>query len=213
MGLATYCKHVVGVDIDEGLIKKAKCALRDAYISNVTFIQGDCRETLDVKPESQDVVLMHALAYHQSAPDLKNMLAEAMRILKPGGIVALRDSDAGGDLIEPMTAEIEFALSVSRAWNKHEDHHLYFGRTQRRVLSESGFVDVHISASYENFARTLEDARNHGQTLKEVYESFRPLITKDEADRAINAWLGWSRSPDAVFFRCRCEAIGHKPLQ
>lgn len=80
--------NVIGLDLSEGLIQKAK-ELSNEH-SNLSFevASGD---TLRFPDNSIDNVVMHTVLSH--VPDPSSLVTEAMRILKPEGRLVVCDAD------------------------------------------------------------------------------------------------------------------------
>lgn len=79
--------RVVGLDMDAQFLEHA----RRAAAANVEFREGDAYRC-DLPPESFDLVHMRFVASTAGEPE--RLLAEAMRLARPGGIVALQEPDA-----------------------------------------------------------------------------------------------------------------------
>jgi ubiquinone/menaquinone biosynthesis C-methylase UbiE len=65
-------------------------------------------DALPVRTGALDAVFAHALFDHLTAPHL--VLAEARRVLRPGGLLALSSSDWSAADIHPRTAAVDMAL-------------------------------------------------------------------------------------------------------
>jgi len=80
--------QVVGVDPSPVFIARARTLAHG--IANIAFEQGDGR-ALAFPPEAYDVVVIYTTLSHVPQPD--SLLAEAYRVLRPGGWVAAFDGD------------------------------------------------------------------------------------------------------------------------
>jgi len=89
-------QEVVGVDPSPILIAKARA--QRGSIANVAFQEGDGR-SLPLGGAEFDVVIMHTVLSHVPQPE--RALAEAFRVLRPGGWLAVFDGD-----YETITASI-----------------------------------------------------------------------------------------------------------
>jgi ubiquinone/menaquinone biosynthesis C-methylase UbiE len=88
--LASYPRvgEVVGVDPSPIFIDKGRELAHD--VPNLSFVEGDGR-ALPLEDESFDVVVFHTTLCHVPGPELA--LAEASRVLHPGGLLAAFDGD------------------------------------------------------------------------------------------------------------------------
>jgi ubiquinone/menaquinone biosynthesis C-methylase UbiE len=80
--------EVVGVDPSPIFIERGRELGRD--LANLTFVEGDAR-ALPLEDGSFDVVVFHTTLCHIPGPELA--LAEASRVLSPGGLLAVFDGD------------------------------------------------------------------------------------------------------------------------
>ena len=107
IGLAQWAPdgQTVGIDIGAEQLDGARALARDLGVKNVTFRQGDIF-ALPFEDDSFDVVFSQTVLYH--IPDPEKALAEIKRVLRPGGLVALRDAINASIMIwpdEPLVRE------------------------------------------------------------------------------------------------------------
>lgn len=84
--LAPFAASVVGVDLTPEMLEEAR---RNNPHPNVTFVAGDA-EALPFPDAAFDVVTCRIAAHH--FPDVARFLAEAHRVLKPGGRAVIIDN-------------------------------------------------------------------------------------------------------------------------
>ena len=89
-GLARRAGRVVGLDLSADVVDAARAYADDCGLSNMLFEVGSVYE-LPWDDASFDVVYAHQVLQHLSDP--VGALREARRVLRPGGLVAVRDSD------------------------------------------------------------------------------------------------------------------------
>ena len=92
---ARWAKSVVAIDTSETVLQRARDLARRRRVSAITWKRGDLA-TLPIADASVDVALLSQALHH--APDPARALAEAFRILRPGGrvlVLDLREHDQG----------------------------------------------------------------------------------------------------------------------
>ena len=87
-----------GVDMEESQIALARAAAEAGGHANATFHVGDVTN-LPFEDDYFDVAHCHAVLMH--VPDTAAVLAEVKRVLKPGGIVAARESILQAAFLHP----------------------------------------------------------------------------------------------------------------
>jgi sarcosine/dimethylglycine N-methyltransferase len=130
--LTRRCR-VVGVDHHEGRIKGAADLTRRVNLARrVRFLRGDA-QALPFAPESFDAVLSQEALLH--LPDKGKALAEAFRVLKPGGRLAFTDWIAGGGLAESDRAMM---------WSGVAAHSVQTINQYLALLRAAGFGEIRV---------------------------------------------------------------------
>ena len=96
---------VIGVDMTPEMIERAQSSAERLNIQNVEFRQGYLEE-LPVESNTVDVIISNCVI--NLAPDKFKVFAEAIRVLKPGGKLAVSDIVTDG----PLPDSIKQSLSA-----------------------------------------------------------------------------------------------------
>jgi SAM-dependent methyltransferase len=96
LALAQRFDQVVGVDISEEMVRKAREAVKD---EKVRFVVGDGATLTGVESGSADLVMSFTVFQHISdASVTERYIAEAGRVLKPGGLLVFQWNNEAGAL-------------------------------------------------------------------------------------------------------------------
>src|SRR5262249_52305481 len=87
---------------------------------------------------SFDAAFAHTMIEHLSDP--LRALREMRRVLKPGGVVGIKDPDYGTMLLEPSQPLVRDAMALYRRVATSNGASPYYARHQRRLLLEAGFA-------------------------------------------------------------------------
>jgi len=83
---ARWAKHVTAIDRSQDVLARGRALARRRKLNNITWKRGDL-EKLPLKDRSMDIALLSQALHHAEQPD--RALAEARRILRPGGRVVV----------------------------------------------------------------------------------------------------------------------------
>jgi SAM-dependent methyltransferase len=125
--------RVIGVDMTPEMVTKARDNARRARATNVEFRLGEI-EHLPVEDASVDVIISNCVI--NLAPDKSAVFREAIRVLKPGGRIAISDVVATRPIPAELAASVE-ALTGCVAGAARVDE-------ISAVLSAAGFESVKI---------------------------------------------------------------------
>ncbi|MHA6249995.1 arsenite methyltransferase [Pontibacter sp. CAU 1760] len=124
---------VIGVDMTEAMISKARDNADKLNFHNVEFRQGEI-EDLPIAANRADVVISNCVL--NLVPDKRKAFAETYRVLKPGGHFSISDVVLVGDLPDNLVKASEmYAGCVSGAIQKN---------TYLQIIQETGFENVTV---------------------------------------------------------------------
>ena len=148
-----------GIDMEESQVELARAAAKAGGHDNMNFQVGNVYE-LPFEDNTFDVAHCHAVLMH--VPDTEAALAEVMRVLKPGGIIASREVIVDSSFLQPEEPDIKDAWGVFSRLLQGNGGHPQFGKELKAVLLEAGFNDVRVSMSFESFSSAEDVAFLHG---------------------------------------------------
>jgi ABC-type sugar transport system ATPase subunit len=170
--------------------------------------------SLDDELTAYENMQLHAVLYHLQKPE--QALAEFFRVLKPGGLVALRDACHSGDMMMPLNTELTAVWDTIEKVFSHQGGNIYFGSQHKELLLKQGFQNIKVSCSYDTFASDIEKDSIRSYWHQFLNSDHRQLIlaekwlTVTELEHQCNALDQWCANPASFFARARCEAIASK---
>ena len=134
-----------GLDMTDDMLALARRNAAEAGIPNIEFLKGQI-EAIPLPDNSVDVIISNCVI--NLSGDKRRVLAEAFRVLKPGGRFAVSDVVVRGDVPEAVRRSMELWVGcVAGALEETEF---------TRLLTDVGFVDASVEPT--RFYRS-EDAR------------------------------------------------------
>jgi arsenite methyltransferase len=141
--------RVIGVDMTEEMVDKAKRIARDYGYRNVEFRLGEI-EQLPVKDESVDAIISNCVI--NLSPDKSKVFREAYRALKPGGRLTVSDIVSEGVIPDEIKNDPNaWAGCIAGALKQQE----YLEK-----IKKAGFGDIQILSSREFY---IENKANQTQ--------------------------------------------------
>ena len=119
-------RSVTAMDLDGVVVRAAKPPVR--------AVVGDCTDLSRFEDKSFDVVLASNLLEHLERPPADRLLAESMRVLRPGGRLIL---------IQP-----NFRLNPNEYFDDYTHVTIYTDRSLRDLLTASGWRVDHVEARF-----------------------------------------------------------------
>ena len=204
-----------GLDTEESQVEMARAAASAGGHENASFRTGDATD-LPYDDDCFDVVHCHAVLMH--VPDTRSVLAEAKRVLRPGGLVSAREMIGASSFVEPTLGMLDEVWATFLKLLAANGGHPQMGKELKGSLLEAGFSDIEVGASFETFAAaediaffhalangwffdaaTVEAATTHGLATHAKFDDWRRAIDQ------------WKDAPNALAALAWGEAIGHKP--
>jgi len=217
LGLARWAPdgQTVGIDLGGEQLEGARALARELGVDNVSFRQASIFE-LPFEDGSFDLVFSQAVFCHIANHD--QALSEIRRVLRPGGVVSIRDVISGYVVYwpdDPLIREVQrlFRLGQQRSGGNPD-----VGRELGALLHRAGFRDVFLTLSFDQPQRPDERAEYFALragllesadlgTLA-VQEGW---ITPARLAQVVSRWRDLASEPGSISAVPFGEAIGRKP--
>ena len=202
--------RVVGIDASADVIEQAQ-ALGDG---RTTFAVGDVYD-LDAPDGSFDVVHAHQVLQHLTDP--VTAVAEAHRVLRPDGILAVRDSDYAAFFWSPANPRLDRWLELYHQLTARNRAEADAGRHLAAWVRAGGFSDVTVTSSNWTFADADGRAWWGGMWADRVRQSAFAtqavdygLSTEAELADLAAGWQEWIDARDGIFVVPSVEVIARR---
>lgn len=157
--------EVSGVDLFAGHVQTARSLWPSTAYPRLSFEVGDAKATGFDDGSFDLVTVRHML---QAIPDPPAVLAEARRILRPGGRIYVLAEDYMGLLFDTDDLEARDLFLDAEPGARRAGTFLFHGRGIYRELAQAGFAQVQVhpllvdtlNSPRETFARVLEHWRD-----------------------------------------------------
>ena len=168
--------RVIGVDMTPEMIDRATANAKRLNIQNVEFRQGYL-EDLPVESGTVDVIISNCVI--NLSPDKAKVFAEALRVLKPGGKLAVSDIVTDGPLPDAIKKSLSaWAGCVAGAVEAEE----YIG-----MMKAVGFTDISIVPVFFDKA-TVDSALDDMKDMIELKSVSRDDVYKAVYSAKITAY-------------------------
>ncbi|MEU3632733.1 methyltransferase domain-containing protein [Streptomyces fradiae] len=195
--------RVTGVDTSAEVLERARAVAAERRVGNAVFAVADVR-ALGFPDDSFDVVHAHQVLQHVGDP--VGALREMRRVCRPGGLVAVRESDfaafAWYPRVPALAEWLELYRRVARANGGEPD-------AGRRLLSwarSAGFTDITPGASAWCFATPEERSWWSGLWAERTTRSGYARLavegghtTPERLAAVAEGWRAWGGDADGWF--------------
>jgi ubiquinone/menaquinone biosynthesis C-methylase UbiE len=216
VGLAQWAPEgqTVGIDIGAEQLDGARALARDLGVGNVTFRQGDIF-ALPFEDASFDIVFAQTVFFHIPNPD--KALAEIKRVLRPGGLVALRDAIIASSIIWPDESLVRELAALFRLGAQRSGGNSDVGQELGTLLQAAGFGGVFVTFDFQQPQRPEERAE-YFALIAGVFEGdlatlavSEGWITTEKLVQAAVRLREFANEPASIWAVPYGQAIGRKP--
>ncbi|MEQ9380184.1 MAG: class I SAM-dependent methyltransferase [Pirellulales bacterium] len=183
---------LIAFDSSTEYLHLARERMQSKQIAPSILFQLGNVEAMPFDAASFDVVwCAHSM---QSFVDPRKALCELRRILKPGGTLAIVETDNMHGMILPWPMGLELAVlpAEEKSLQQHSSRDgLYFLRFAERYLSECGFRELRRTTYAIDRPTPFDEAFRRYLTiyLADLYHSAEPYLSEDQRTAAANFLL------------------------
>ncbi|VXB56520.1 methyltransferase domain-containing protein [Nocardioides sp. AX2bis] len=192
--------RVTALEVGEGALDLTRRELASQGVTGVELVVGDVH-ALDLPDDSVDVVHAHQVLQHVADP--VQALREMRRVTRPGGLVAVRDSDYSAFTWWPRVPELDAWLDLYRDAARANGGEPDAGRRLLSWARAAGFTDLRPSSATWCFATPDDRAWWGGLWADRITTSAladqlvsEGRATRDDLERVAAGWRTWAADPD-----------------
>lgn len=205
----------VGVDVARGILDDARTHAAERGADTVRLAAASVYDA-PFPDATFDVAYAHQVLQHLARP--VDALRELRRLVRPGGLVAVRDADYATMVAWPKSEAYDRWLELYHQVAEASGGDADAGRRIPAWLRAAGFPEVRVTASTWVFADEAS-VTNWGESwsARVVQSAFAQraldagLSTPDELAWLSESWRAWTREPDAFFAFLHIEGLATRP--
>ncbi len=206
--------QVVGVDLSKEALDDARRDAAARGLTNLHYQEGSVYQ-LPFPDASFDAVYAHQVLQHLR--ERESAVREMLRVVRPGGLVAVRDVDWGTAAYWPRDPWLDRFIEVHhQAWYRNGGEP-QMGRQLRALFNAAEVVDLEISAAVWCYATPDETAawgEAYADRLLTSPMGERPVeygfATRAEIEAMAAAFRAWGSHPEATWMFIHIAALGRK---
>jgi SAM-dependent methyltransferase len=194
---------VTALERTEEALDLARAEATRRGTGNVDLVVGDV-QALALPDDGYDVVHAHQVLQHLGDP--VGALREMRRVCRPGGVVAVRDSDYAAFTWFPHVSELDLWLDVYRRAARGNGAEPDAGRRLLSWAREAGFAEITAGSSTWCFATPADRAWWGGLWADRMLESDvarqavdRGIAGRAQLGRIAAGWRRWAEHEDGWF--------------
>jgi len=161
--------RTVGLDSDPSHITQARRHAERSGLDGVEVVIADARHT-GLPAGSFDLV--HARTLLVTIPEPEEVLAEMVRLAKPGGIVVSQEPDVGYSICYPPIAAWDRLSEVFRAGFTRSGADLTLGRRLTELYRQAGLADIEVMTH----ATTYPAGHSRRTLIPDLVRSLHPVL-------------------------------------
>lgn len=208
--------RAIGIDPSVPMLDVARTRL--SGLEGVELVEASGFDT-GLEAESCDGVRIERIVQHTGR--INDLLGEAHRIIRPGGLVVIADTDWGSLMLHP--GDRTYVRGFKARWETGPMAEPWAGRTLAGGLLDAGFVDVNSTGFFvatdvgviDAMAGPMEAAFTAGRGRRDEWEDFTSEL-REAFERGSGVWafvmfVAWGRRPGASAERSPVSEDARRP--
>jgi len=207
--------EVVGIDLAPAIVEQAQELADTSDLTNLQLDVGDVY-ALAYEDNSFDVAYGHQVLQHLSDP--VRALQELQRVVKPGGLIAVRDADYGTMVHSPIDPRLERWLALYHQVAARNGAEADAGRHLYGWLLAAGYLEPVITSSTWTFTQPRQLLNWGDSWASRTTESdfARQAVdygfaSPDDLQQIATGWREWARQRNAFFAFIHVEGLATVP--
>jgi len=190
--------QVVGIDINPQMIQYAFAQARTRQLQNVTFEVVDALKPLPFSDGSFDLVNARLLVGFMDQESWPRLLAECKRILRPGGVIRLTESDgwtSNSHAVQQIFGYLCQVLALQKRTFSIDGHSFGLVHQLGKLLRDTGFEKIEKRAFFVDSSCGADSHYIVYKDMEILFSLIKPYIIKsglvedEEYDRLYNRML------------------------
>src|SRR5215469_2206429 len=205
---------VIGVERNAEEVERAQQFIADNRLTNVQVMHGDAR-AIDFPSAQFDLATARLVLVN--VPNPEQIVAEMVRLVRPGGVVALHEADLiGHHMCDPPLPAWTRLFQLLNSYAEVNGIDRFIGRRVPGILRNAGLIDVRVNALLHLYPP------GHGRrmVLLDFVENVRDrllsanVITERELNELMAALKRHVEDPETeVFSAIFIQAWGRRPAE
>jgi len=201
--------HITLLERDPDMVRRSEQYLTPNYAGRFTIVEGDIMQ-MELPDDGFDFAFARYLFQH--LPDPLGALREVLRVLKPGGVLAITDVDDNLlAIFEPDWPVTEAVYAKAVAWQSQKGGDRLIGRKLWRMMAATGYGELELEAVLAHSDKLGADNIVPPEWDPGVWQAFLDagLMTQEDLETIHQEHIGFHASPDkyALFLLLMAKGV------